>query len=530
MTEMQRPSALKVFFSSLKMAIATFLSRIFGLVREQVMAALFGASSLTDAFLIAFRIPNLMRDLFAEGAFSSAFVPTFVEAKAESQAEARNLMWALFIMLSVVTGILSLLIFIFAPELVTLFAPTYVAEPEKLEITVNLTRIMSPYLLLVSLAALFMGALNSLKVFFVPALAPVFLNISMIVSMFYFPGLLEEMGRPGVYALGIGATVGGLLQSLVQVPALFKKGFAPLVPYKIIYARSVKVFKLLGPGLLGFAATQLNLLITTILASGTVVGAVSWLSYAFRLFQLPIGILGVSIGNSHLVHFSEAWKTNQKEQAVDYLASSYFLSLFTIFPAVVGLYAFSDEIVHIIYERGQFNLEDTKMTALALKCYALGMPFYSLSKIFVPSFYAIERQSIPVYSSIASIIFNIIFCLAFTEKFGFAVLAVGTSLSMLVGSLIQGHFLMKNLSFPITFYFGGKMWKLLLAALSASLMVELTKNLVIFSDLNFLEKLFYLAIFLFMIVFTYGLCLYILGERKIINELLQKIRRKFSSI
>jgi len=323
---------LKVLFSSLKMALATFCSRILGLVREQVLAFYFGTSGFTDAFLVAYRIPNLLRDLFAEGAFSAAFVPTFIEAQTESKEEARKLFWKLFILLTSVTLILGAGIFIFAPEIINVFAPTFHEDPEKYELTVTLTRIMSPFLCLVSIAALFMGVLNSMKVFFLPSFAPVFFNISMIISMIALPAFFISRGMNPVLSLGVGVLIGGLFQALVQFPKIIKMGMGPINPGKIFSKRTKKVIALLGPGLLGFAATQINLLVNTILASTTVVGAVSWLSFAFRLFQLPVGILSVSIGNSNLVHFSKAWKEGDKEEAKSLLETSYFMSLFVVLP------------------------------------------------------------------------------------------------------------------------------------------------------------------------------------------------------
>src|SRR5690606_15090627 len=212
-----------------------------------------------------------------------------------------------------------------------------------------------------------------------------------------------------------------------QFPILIKYKFKPTMPKKVLNPHSKKVFRKLGPGLIGFAATQVNLLINTILASGTVVGAVSWLSYSFRLFQLPVGILSVSLGNSNLVHFSNAWKEGKEKEAKEYLLSSYFLSYLFILPAFIVLYVLSDEIVKIIFERGRFDAVATLMTAKALRWYALGLPFYGIYKILVPTFYAIDRQKIPVYSSIASIIVNIIFCVALTPIYGFEVLALGTT-------------------------------------------------------------------------------------------------------
>lgn len=507
------------------MAIATFLSRILGLVREQVIAFYFGASGFTDAFLVAYRIPNLLRDLFAEGAFSAAFVPSFVESNIKSKEEARKLLWALFILLGGITLVLSIAIFIFAPELIQLFAPSFKADPEKFSITVTLTRIMSPFLLLVSLAALFMGALNSLKIFFIPSLAPAFFNISMIISMLTLPSYLINHGYPAVLSLGLGVLMGGFVQALVQIPLIIKHGYGPKLPPKILNPQTAEVMKKLGPGLLGFAATQINLIVNTILASGTVVGAVSWLSFAFRLFQLPVGILSVSIGNSNLVHFSNAWKNQDKEQAVQSLKDSFFLALFLVLPAMVSLVLLSEEMIHIIFERGAFNRESTLMTSKALTWYALGLPFYSFYKITVPTFYAIDRQKIPVYCSLFSVGLNIIFCIALVPRYGFEVLAIGTSLSILLNSSLQVMLLKRDLSFQFHRQDWWRRVRLIFAAVVSSGALLLAKNSIDYQALSFMTRCLLLGFYLILIATCYfGTCV-ILGERELVTALIKKLRR-----
>ncbi len=518
---------MSIIKSTIKMAIATFFSRILGLVREQVMAAYFGASGVTDAFLVAYRIPNLLRDLFAEGAFSSAFVPTFVEANQESKEKSRELMWSLFWLLFFITGTICLGIMIFAPELIQIFAPAFTKDPAKFELTVNLTRIMAPFLTFVSLAALFMGVLNSLKVFFIPALAPASYNVMSILSMLGLSGLLAANGYHPIYSLGIGAMLGGFMQAAVQVPLIVKKGYKPMWPKKFWTDRSKKVFKLLGPGLFGFAATQINLLVTTILATGTIVGATSWLNYSFRLFQLPVGILSVSIGNSNLVHFSEAWKKGDSSGAKGSLQSSYFLSFLTVMPALVVLYCLSEEIVNLIFERGRFDRISTLNTSDALRMYALGLPFYGIYKILVPTFYALDRQKIPVMASITSIGFNICFCLFLTPVFGFKILALGTTLSVLLNSLILGWVLKKDLSLSWGFYFNPRMLKVLVASIFTAIVVE-TLLKVEFFDQPFISKCFYLTAQISAVAALYISVLILLGERSGVNALLEKVTKRLS--
>lgn len=507
------------------MAVATFLSRILGLVREQVMAFMFGASGFTDAYNIAFRIPNLLRDLFAEGAFSAAFVPSFIELNQKSHKEAKKLLWSLFIILILATGAISVLTFIFAPEIISLFAPTFVNNPDKFWITVTLTRIMSPFLIFVSLAALMMGALNSLKVFFIPSLAPAFFNVTMILAMLGLPTILSSRDIPIIYSLGIGVLIGGFVQFCVQLPLIYKKGFISRPKFNGFHKETKRVITKLGPALLGFAATQVNLIITTILASGTMIGAVSWLNYAFRLFQLPVGILSVSLGNSNLVHFSNAWKEKDFDSAKKILLSSYFSSWIIMLPALLVVVLFSEEIVQVVFQRGAFDLLATAMTSKALVWYAIGLPFYGIYKLLVPCFYTLDKQKIPVNTSMFAIGINILFCLALTPIYGFEVLAFGTSLSMIINSSILMFFISKHTQIKFNHFFNLRFFKLT------------SFSLFLFVGAFFFKRSFYpqnLGLFLncvslfvgfALVSFVYVTGIYILGERSVVLSVLRKFKR-----
>ncbi len=451
-----------ILLASFKMAIATFLSRILGLVREQVMAFYFGASGLTDAFLVAYKIPNLLRDLFAEGAFSAAFVPSFTKSLQLSHKRAQKLLWSLFISLFLVTGVISVIIVIFAPQFISLFAPSFANYPLKYEIAVNSVRIMGPFLLMISWAALFMGALNSLKVFFWPSVAPAIFNVVMIAAVLILYNTLPIWGFHPIYALPLGVMLGGIVQAFVQYPLLVRRDFSFEAPGPLLNEDSRAVFYKLGPGLLGFAASQINLIINTILATGCIAGAVSFLNYAFRLFQFPIGVLGVSVSNSNLVHFSEAWKKGEREEALELLGTSYRLSLVLMIGALALLYASAYSVVQLVFEHGRFSAESSQMTSLALRCYALGLPFYGIYKVFVPTFYALEKPKIPVISSFISIAINIVFCLSLVSRFGFQVLAIGTGLSMLINSSILSWMLHRELKVGANFFFNKRVLKLLI--------------------------------------------------------------------
>jgi len=512
--------------STAVMGSATFLSRILGLVREQLMAGVFGASGLTDAFLVAYRIPNLLRDLFAEGAFSSAFVPVLTEVKEnEGPEKARSMFWSLFFLLLLITGFFAVSIIVFAPELINLFAPSFKADPEKFKLATELVQIMAPYLVLVSVAALFMGGLNTAKVFFLPALAPAFFNIAMILSMLILPTVLIAQGHYAIFALGIGVILGGFSQMLLQVFFLKKHGLGFKLPKEILTEKTKKVLILLGPGLIGFAATQLNLIVNTILASGTVVGAVSWLSYAFRLFHFPVGIVNVPLGNSHLVHFSQAWKKGERNNSLAYLTQSYNSSWMVMSLATALLLALAPLMVQVVFEHGKFTSFDTEQTSLLLRLYAIGLPFYGLYKIFVPSFYTLDLQKIPVRTSVVSVLINIVFCLSLTETYSFPVLALGTSLSMILNVGTQGFLLGKRLEVGPGFYFTPQVFKSIFSAVLVTAATRYSYQGLAPALSGFFHQALALGLLILGSSILYMGLLYILGERKIIQEIRTRIVR-----
>ncbi|PIP94864.1 MAG: murein biosynthesis integral membrane protein MurJ [Bdellovibrio sp. CG12_big_fil_rev_8_21_14_0_65_39_13] len=513
----------RIFVSTLKMAVATFSSRVFGLVREQVTAAMFGASGLTDAFMVAYRVPNLLRDLFAEGAFSSAFVPIFTEVRLKDEEAAKRLLWSLFVVLGIITLTISGLIIIFAPQ-VTMWMTddAFTADTQRYELTVMLVRLMAPFLSLVSMAALFMGALNSLKVFFVPSFAPVFFNVLMILSMLILPPYLEARGIHAIASMGIGVLVGGFAQMLFQVPMIIKQKYGWTGPLSFWNKDIKRIFNRVGIGTIGIAATQINILITTILATGAGVGAVSWLTYAFRLFQFPVGILSVSIAGSNLVHFSDAWKGGRFEEARSSLRASYILSWMTVAPAMALMFALSQETVSLIFERGRFLAADTLPTSQALTLYAWGLPFYGLYKIFAPTFYTLDKPRLPVAISIFSIAINLVFCIWATPRYGFQMLALGTSISIFINCLIQSFLLNRLLGLKFSFFINLKWLKIVLSAGATYFLVMAIKNY-----FPILEQPLHLKALNYFIVcaggaFGYGAALFLMGEGQQLRRLLKR--------
>lgn len=385
-----------------RMGLATLMSRFLGLGREQVFAYLFGASHAADAFNIAFRIPNLLRDLFAEGAMSAAFVPNFMRTLTESRRRAFELLGGVLIVLLLITGVLSVVGMVFTPELVLLYAGSYQEVPGKFELAVGLTRGMFPFFPLVAMAAVLMGALNALGFFFLPAFAPVLFNVASIAcGLILVPLMKHYTTMPPIYGMAVGVVVGGFLQFYVQWWQIRREGFklsevlhAIRAPFKTPGVTAV--LWLLIPGTIGLAATQMGILINSIYATKAGPGAVSWLNYAFRLMQFPIGVFGVSLAAATLPIVSRRLAEKDKQGAGAEINSSLRMTFAVNGPAAAGLMAVGLPIVQLLFQHGQFTFADSQATAQAVFWYALGLPGYSAVKVLVPVYYALGTTRIPV--------------------------------------------------------------------------------------------------------------------------------------
>jgi putative peptidoglycan lipid II flippase len=411
-------------------------SRILGVVREQVLAAYFGAGTAMDAYNVAFRIPNLVRDLFAEGAMSAAFVPTFTR---RLTSEGRERAWRLGN--TVITALLAITAgmviagIAFAEPIVRAFAGDYAAVPGKLELTVLLTRIMLPFLTLVALAAAFMGMLNSLQRFFLPALAPAMFNVGTIICTLALVPVMPRVGLPAIAAVAIGTVVGGFGQLVIQWPALRREGFRyrPIVDFHDEGLRRVLV--LMGPASIGLAATQVNVFVNTVLATGEGESAVSWLNYAFRLMYLPIGLFGVSIATAATSAVSRHAAEENRGAIRSTVADSLSLMMMLNVPATVGLIVLASPIVQVIFERRAFTHGDTLATAAALQAYAVGLVGYSVVRIASPTFYALNESRTPVTVSVITVLVNAVLNIALARAMGYRGLALGTSLAALLNGV-----------------------------------------------------------------------------------------------
>ena len=410
-------------------------SRVLGLVRDQVLAFFFGAGDAMDAFRIAFRLPNVLRDLFAEGALSAAFVPTFTRAlatgdRAAAWRLASNVITVLLLISSavIVAGIL------FADPLVRMYAQGFRDVPGKIELTIRLTRIMFPFLAMVATAAVMMAMLNALHHFFIPALSPAMFNVATIVCAVIAVPLSQHLGIEPIVAIAAGTLIGGVGQLLLQWPALRREGFRyrPVFDVRDPWLRDIG--RLMIPGVAGLAAVQINLLVNSWLAAGLGTGAVSWLDYAFRLMYMPIGLFGISIATASLPTIS-AHAADRNDPGVRRAVSSGLrMMLMLNVPATVGLIVLATPIVRLIFERGRFTAADTAATAAALMCYAPGLIGYSAVKLVSPAFYALGNSRIPAIASAASVAFNIVINLVLVRSLGHRGLALGTAAAALLNA------------------------------------------------------------------------------------------------
>lgn len=410
--------------------IAILCSRVLGLIREVVFAALFGASRLMDAFLTAFRTPNMLRDLFAEGALSTAFVTTFSKKIA---AEGDQSAWALANKIATLTTVfvsaITLLGIAFAPWIVGLLAPGF--DPEKAALTVLLARIMYPFILLVSLAALAMGMLNAKHVFGIPALASSFFNIGSITGGVLIGWWLDPtFGTRALVGLAFGTLIGGFFQLAVQIPSLLRVGFAPRPDFDWRDEGVRKVLQLMGPAVIAASAIQVNVLINTIFASYLQDGAITWLNVAFRIMQLPLGIFGVAVATVTLPLVSRSAALGNINEFRSALAHAMRLVLLLTIPSAIGLIILAEPIISLIYEHGRFTGEATRQTAGALRFYAIGLAAYSADKVLAPAFYALDKRHLPMLVSITSIVVNIFLNWLFTFYLGWGHRGLAFSVSV----------------------------------------------------------------------------------------------------
>ena len=398
--------------------LAVMCSRVLGLVREQVYAALFGGGGVMDTFTMAFRIPNLLRDLFAEGALSTAFVTTFSKTIARGGNEAAwQLANKVATMTAVVLSAICVVGMVFSPQIVAGLAPGF--APAKAALTVSLTRVMFPFILLVSMAALVMGMLNARNVFGLPAIASSFFNIGAIVGGVLLGLWIDpHFGPRALTGLAFGTLIGGALQLGVQLPRLGGMGYRFRPDFRWRDPGIAAILALMGPSVIAASTTQLNVFINSIFASGLGNGPVFWLAIAFRLMQLPLGLFGVALGTVTLPLLSRLVVAGNLAAFRSELSRGMRLAFLMTLPATVGLMVLAGPIISVLYQHGRFDAHQAAQAAGALRYYAVGLCGYAALKVLVNAFYALDRRKTPMVVSFIAVALNLLFNWIFTFRLG----------------------------------------------------------------------------------------------------------------
>jgi putative peptidoglycan lipid II flippase len=426
--------------------LAVLCSRVLGLAREQIFAALFGGGRIMDAFTIAFRIPNLLRDLFAEGALSTAFVTVFTRTAAlEGDAAAWRLANKVATLAVVVLSALTVLGVVFAPALVAALAPGF--DPGKAALTVTLTRIMYPFILLVSLAALVMGMLNARGVFGVPAMASSFFNLGSIIAGVGIGYWLDPgFGTRAILGLAIGTLIGGALQLIVQLPSLRHAGYHYRADLAWRDPGVRSILRLMGPSVIAASTTQVNVLVNSVFASELGDGPTFWLTVAFRLMQLPLGVFGVALGTVALPVLTRMAAAGNAMAFRSELARGMRLAFLMTIPASVGLMVLAEPIISVLYQHRRFGAFETAQSAAALRFYAIGLCGYAALKVLVNAFYALDRRKTPMVVSCIAVAVNLGLNWIFTRQLGWghrglalSTACVATSNFLILYFLMRAH-------------------------------------------------------------------------------------------
>ncbi len=425
--------------SSASVSAAVLTSRILGVVRESLFAALFAVSALTDAYRIAFQIPNLLRDLFAEGALSSAFVPTFSDALVNGGKErAYRLGNLVFSGILVVTGFLTLVGIIYSDAVVGLISAGFGGDATKLADTSMLTKVMMPILCLISVSAVFMGMLNAQHRYVMPAFAPAIFNVVSIAfgCALFFAGHLPQ--RTAVLIFAVGTTAAGLIQGVFQLPGLMRLGYRPRLTFAGIGRDPGvrRILRLMAPAAVGLAAIQINVFINTQFACALGNGPATYLGNAFRLFYLPIGLFGVALATVTTSRVSEEAARGDRAALVARTTEGARAVWMLAAPSAIGLLVLAEPIVRLLFEHGRFVDANTQAMVPVVQAYMWGVLPYSLVKVFAPAFYTIDRPRIPMMASLCAVATNLVFNWLTYRQFGAAGLAFGTTIAALVNLTI----------------------------------------------------------------------------------------------
>ncbi len=496
----------------------TLLSRVFGLLRDIALATVFGASGGTDAFLVAFKIPNFMRRLFGEGAFSLAFVPVLSEYKeTRDRAALKDLVNHVAGTLGGFLLVLSILGMVFAPAVVYIFAPGFAKDAGQLQLTADLLRITFPYIFFIALVAFAGGILNSFHQFAIPAFTPVLLNICLIASVFFLAPYFEQP----LMALSWGVALAGVAQLLLQFPFLLKLGLMPVPRIKRGHEGVKKIIRLMIPAIFGSSVAQINLLLDTVIASFLVTGSVTWLYYSDRLLEFPLGVLGIAIATVILPTLSQQHARQSGEQFNQTLNWALRLVTIITIPACVGLFIMAGPILASLFEYGKFTASDTYFASLSLMAYMLGLPALIVIKILAPGYYARQDTRTPVRFGIIAMVCNMLMNIAFVVPLVMmdyeaphVGLALATSLSAYINAmLLYSGLRNKGIFTPQAGWLAWIFRTIIASTAMAATVLWLNPEAIQWSDWSLMQRLGNLLLIIMTGAATYFLLLWLQGLR-----------------
>ncbi len=508
----------------------TLISRVTGFIRDMLIAFIFGTSFVTDAFLVAFRIPNTFRRFVGEGTLNPAFIPVLADYLKSKDKEKINLMISTtFTFFTIFVSILVVLAIIFAKPIVQVLTLNFSDFDAKFFLTVKLLRIIFPYLLFVSLASLMMGVLNSKKIFWISASAPIALNLSLILAMVLISPLFGDSTEKQVFGLAVGVLVGGVLQLLFQLIPVVMKGFKLFPAFNFAHEGFRKVITLMIPAIFGQVIHEVNIIVDTMLAWKVGEGAVSYLYYSTRLMQLPLGVFAIAISTVILPLLSMNAVEKKKDEFKKGLFYGMELVLFIMLPASIVLILAGEEIISILFERGQFNAVSTSQTYFALIFYGLGLVFIAGVRVIAQAFYAHKDTKTPVKIAVGAMILNIILNLILVRFLSFGGLALATSISAFMNFSLLIIMLKKKVP-EIRWKEDSKVFmKITLAAFfmlvtGFGLKFLVNTSGIIFSSNASLNKIIYLSIFFILTFIVYVSASHIL-KVKVMKSLMGMIKK-----
>ena len=501
--------------SSSIVSIWTLLSRVLGFIRDVIFARLFGASLASDAFFLAFKIPNFFRRMFAEGAFSQAFVPVINEYKTKHPERVKDLIANVFGTLAAILLLLTTLAVAAAPLLTLVFAPGFADEPEKYALAVKMLRITFPYLFFISLTAMAAGILNTYGRFAVPAFTPILLNLCLITAALVF----TRFFNPPIIAVAWGVFIAGLVQLLFQIPFLLKLGLLPMPRWGWWHAGVKKIIKLMLPILFGASIIQLNLLLDTLLASLLRTGSISWLYYSDRLVEFPLGIFGVAIATVILPSLSKKHVANSTKAFSETLDWALRFALLICIPATVGLVILAKPFMSTLFQYGEFDAFSVQMASYSLMAYALGLPAFVLIKVFTPAFYSRQDTATPVKIGIIAVGINLLFKALIVIPMimqNFFAPHIGLALTTVIAAWVQA-FLFRRYLQKANCYQPQAAWlvyllKIVLAVIAMSIIIIIVQHYWLFDmQADFWHRALQSTVYILAGMIVYFTSLYVMG-------------------